>query len=150
MGKRDAFILLAMLALSACTDRQTAPVPGANLITGKAGGRQLSGVTMELSPGMLRTCEHAGGRMVAKVSWNAKSSGAKSVTIWVSDSTSEEKSWYHGAAEGSAETGPWVGDGTMFRMADGDAKRRTLAVREVRAVDCMTAQPETPSNPATP
>lgn len=116
MGKRDAFILLAMLALSACTDRQTAPVPGANLITGKAGGRQLSGVTMELSPGMLRTCEHAGGRMVAKVSWNAKSSGAKSVTIWVSDSTSEEKSWYHGAAEGSAETGPWVGDGTMFRI----------------------------------
>ena len=88
--------------------------------------------------------------MVARVSWNAKSSGATSVTIWVSDASSEEKSWYYGEAEGSAETGPWVGDGTLFRMADGKAKGRTLAVREIHAVDCMTARRAAPSNPASP
>ena len=153
MDKRHVIALLAMLALAACSDRRLAPVPGADLITGKSGGTQLAGVTMELAPGILRTCEHRGGRMVTKVSWNAKSSGARSVTIWVSDGTGNgpEKSWLHGAAEGSAETRPWVGDGVVFRMADGDAKHRTLAVREVHAVDCMLSQQkDVPPDPASP
>lgn len=130
-----------MLALAACSDRRLAPVPGADLISNKSSGTQLPGVTMELTPRTLRTCEHPGGRMIAKVTWNAKSSGAKSVTIWVSDSDSDgpEKSWLHGEVEGSADTGLWVGDGTVFRMADGDAKKRTLAMRKVHAVDCMTS-----------
>ena len=150
MDGRCAFILLAALALAACSDRQSAPVPGADLITGKASATRVVGVIMELSPDLLRTCEHPDGRMVAKVCWNAKSAGAKSVTIWVSDRENRERSWHHGKTEGTAETGPWVGDGTVFRMTDSKAKGRTLAEWEVHAVDCTTAKPEAPPSPASP
>ncbi|MBT2117214.1 hypothetical protein KK141_01870 [Dyella sp. LX-66] len=144
------FCALAALALAGCSERQTAPIPGAALILGTGDGVELPGVTMALTPGTLRTCEHPDGRMVAKVAWNAKSAGVSSVTIWVSDATTAEKSWYHGPVEGSADTGPWVGDGAVFRMADGSAKQRTLAVLRVHAVNCMAAAPAPSADPATP
>lgn len=126
------------LVLAACSGKQTdTHVPGANLITGADGGSEVPGVTMTLTPPTLRTCEHPDGRMVVKIGWDARASGATSVTIWVSDVGSEEKRFFHGGAVGSVDSGPWAVDGVVFRVEDGDKKGRTLITRTLHAVACL-------------
>lgn len=126
------------LTLLGCSGGHTnSLVPGADLIMGSSGSTVASGVIFTLTPPALRTCEHPDGRMTIKASWDARASGATSVTIWVSNAGSEEKRWFHGGPVGSADTGPWAVDGLVFRVADGGKKGRTLVTHTFHAVTCL-------------
>ena len=130
------------LALAACSARDShTSVPGADLITGESDSVAASGVTLTLTPSVLRTCEHPDGRTAINASWDVRSSGATSVTIWVSEANSDEKRWFHGSSVGNANTGPWAVDGLIFRIEDGDKKGRTLVTRVFHAITCL-AEPQ--------
>jgi hypothetical protein len=136
--KSIAWLVTLSLALAACSGKHAeAPVPGVDLITGTDGYTGVPGATMTLTPPTLRICEHPDGRMVAKVSWDVRASGATSVTIWVSDAGSEEKRFFHGGPIGSVDTGPWAADGLIVRLEDGDKKGLTLVTRTLHAVRCL-------------
>lgn len=143
MRKIAALVVTLSLGLAACRGRHTeGSVPGAELITGADGSIGVSGVIMTLTPPALRICDHPDGRMVVKVSWDVRASGATSVTIWVSDASSEEKRFFHGGPTGSVDTGPWAADGLVFRVEDGNKKGRTLITKTLHAMRCLTG----PSN----
>lgn len=147
MKKSVVWALSMSLLLAACSEKHLeTSVPGADLITGISGSIDVPGVTMTLTPPTLRTCEHPSGRMVAKVSWDVRAAGATSVTIWVSDASSDEKRFFHGGPVGSVDTGPWAGDGLILRLEDGDKTGRTLAIRTLHAVRCLAGLSGTESD----
>lgn len=115
-------------------------VPGAGLLEGKGEGFELPGALLELSPPVIRVCDHPDMRMISTVSWNAAEAGADKITIWVDDGISAPKRWFYGGGIGSAETGNWVVDGTTFRLA-ADGSNKTLAIRKVHAVRCLSKAP---------
>lgn len=132
------WVVTMSLALAACSGRRAEVlVPGADLITGADHGVGVPGATMTLTPATLRTCEHSDGRMVVRVNWDVRASGAASVTIWVSNAGSEEKRFFYGGPVGSVDTGPWASDGLVLRLEDGDKKGRTLVTRILHAVPCL-------------
>ena len=134
-----AVAVIVPLMLAACSGKHMEMrIPGANLITGVDGSPEVPGATMVLTPPTLRTCDHPDGHMVVKVSWDVRATGTSSVTIWVSDAGSKEKRFFHGGPVGSADTGPWAGDGLTFRLEDGDKRGRTLVSHTLHSVYCLT------------
>ena len=80
------------------------------------------GVSFVVEPPTLRVCD---GLTIAKVSWNAANAGIKLANVFVLDENARENLFIsRGEAVGSANTGPWVGPGTVFVLRDNDSKKR--------------------------
>jgi hypothetical protein len=91
-------------------------------------------------PAALSACT---SNAVVTLSWDARSSGAQSVAVFVGD-RDQEKLVSQGGAEGSQDTGPWVQPNTVFTLRSRDSLRE-LARLTVGSTDCgppiFTAQP---------
>jgi hypothetical protein len=151
---RSGFTLLLCLLLAGCP-KGAAPlrlseIPGAALLSGRGDSFKDPGVVFELSPAILRVCEHPDHLMATKVSWDVGATGAQAVNIWVGDARERGRLWIQGLPHGAAETGPWIGNGSTLRLvgAEGSQKGRTLAIVKVIAVECL-ADPSIKTSPVT-
>jgi hypothetical protein len=91
------------------------------------------GVNFVVDPPTLRVCDPL---TIAKVSWNAANAGIERVDIFVLGEDAHEKlflAWREAA--GSANTGPWVGHGSVFVLRDNVSKKQ-LAKFTVGSQSC--------------
>ena len=142
---RDAtvifFLLSASIACGGCSRLFDGTgelyVPGSGLLGGHAEGYELKSVAFTVTPVGIDLCEHPNGRGKVVVDWDVSGRRIENIAIWVGDGLGRPKRWTYGSSKGSATTGDWVVDNTMFRMTDA-ANGRTLALRRVYAIRCLT------------
>lgn len=128
-----------------------ASIPGAALLSGKPEDIALPGVKLELSSSSLRLCDHPEGHMPTTISWDARATGVKKVTLWVSNNaTSKGTRFFQGEAVGSIPTGDWVVNNTTFRLKETGKRGRLLAMAKVGAVDCLMHSPAISVDEPTP
>jgi hypothetical protein len=116
----------------------------------KDGGRELASLTVgskdcdpivfEAQPAALSACT---SNAVVRLSWDARSSGAQTVAVFVGE-RDNERLLGQGGAEGSQETGPWARPNMVFTLRARDSLRE-LGRLTVGSTDCdpatFTAQP---------
>ena len=89
-------------------------------------------ITFAIQPSTVEFClAHA----VAKVTWNVKPAGIHSIKIFAQATGGVETLFVEGAAEGSADTGPWVEPGLVLRLRDGDSGKE-IADLTVKGKKC--------------
>jgi hypothetical protein len=85
--------------------------------------QSVPGVSFVVDPATLGDCDDP--TTTAKVSWNVAIASIERVDVFVLDENAVEKlvvGWRE--AVGSANTGPWVGTGTVFVLRDNDGGKQ--------------------------
>jgi hypothetical protein len=102
------FAAVGTLLLSGC-DSSTGAPPKSEV---------MPGVKFAVVPDSVRVCDPP---TTAKVSWNAKAAGIDVVKVFVGAGGQDKLNLFaSSAAEGSAETGPWVSANQVFVLKNGD------------------------------
>lgn len=139
------------LAVAGCCDEAGRRRAGAAGTTADAPGMQpavadssVTGMTLEhasvegmtVQPKILKlNCSGAAGAAAeVQVEWKSAVPGAAFVKITVGSLTQTPKVWVEGAAAGSETTGPWINDGSVLTLSDGND--HTLATIKATATSC--------------
>ena len=145
------FCALVLLAAGCCDEagRRRAGAagtpPGAPSMQAEVTDASVAGMSlirssiegMMVQPKVLRLdCSGATGSLAeVQVAWKSDVPAANFVQITVGSTTQAPKVWVEGGAAGTEVTGPWVNDGSVLALNDGNG--RTLAV--IRAVSTACA-----------
>jgi len=92
----------------------------------------ISSKTLSVSPARLEQCK---APVVAQVSWNIQSRGAKDVHIFVAEPNVPEKLFTFGGLTGTAATGPWAKAGMIFVARD-KASGEELGRTVIESIPC--------------
>lgn len=83
-------------------------------------------------------CESGKGASgTADVTWEVTKPGVNSVKVFAKSQGATEKLWVEGGAKGHDVTGPWIGDGTVLRLADAANLDGTIAQSTFTAKPCQ-------------
>ena len=128
-------LITASLALAACSDTPrgvTGPQTESAAIAAPAAApaAPVAGVSFSANPATIRRCDAKDGNATVSLSWDVKPAGIEYVTLQVGG-----KVFANGVASGSAATGEWVRDDTVFTLLDA-ASKKTLATLQIPFVDC--------------
>lgn len=97
--------------------------------------RRPSNAFIVLTPSSITDCPLDGTLPSVEVSWSAPDAAQEGVSIWVSAPTTAEKLWASSTrTTGSGTTGPWIRNGTTFRLSDHTG--RSLAPVVTASSDC--------------
>lgn len=90
----------------------------------------VSGVVFTATPATIRRCDAADGNATVTLNWDAQPASIAFVTLMVDD-----KVFAEGTSSGTAPTGNWVRDDTVFTLMDA-ASKKPIATLQIPFVEC--------------
>lgn len=89
-----------------------------------------TGVKFIAEPASIRRCDAKDGNATVSLAWDVSAAGVEYITINI-----DGKVFAQGSATGSAATGEWVRDDTVFTLVDA-ATKKPLATLQIPYTDC--------------
>lgn len=109
---------------------QQAPAATTRTITSENG-------MLSATPGVINLCEAEDGIISSHVSWDASSTDAEGVEVWLQGKEeAEPKLWSADGPVSSSTTGKWLREGHQITLIDG-ASKSELAKLEIKAITCQ-------------